>query len=806
MSSKERPPIIASSIEKVVKDDSWSELLQRVHERTKVVLAKTASGTKSKRFSELTDAEQSALIEREIFEMTQTELDIFGEFERDLHIHVDNELLRAIESSSLCTKVHVTNYHQLSNICAETVHAVLQDSPAELASTAKVFLNRPIPLAQRPYIWRSALLVDNIAKECNMSNARLAPTLDVELGRRCHQLLDYFYSDLSSRFRAQAIKSIILNFLRNAGVDLPRNNEEFGPTDKVFFLVLPLMQNLGGGSRPLAKSSSDGANEAEVEPMAGLLVPALSELLKTHLGILPGHSFTRHAPFLDYFKAMLMRKDSFLAKHILNMSSQAGFSQEVVADFDTSSSAGAGAGTGEDSNNSSSEGTGSSYSVAEQLQVSGLAAFSSFTDFLDELLMRGLSGLLSPDTQAFLWDQCFIAGWGRFLSVGLTALLIGARKQILAAGRARSAIEAFYLYARQTATPTLQQLLSTHCEADLSDLFGLGGNFYLGQSEEGSFEVLYNRLVKPPRTHTEPEGQEGTDALVARAGIAPEERHREEPDLLGGKASAREAAEKRAREQQADAERKGREEEKEEEKGKEEKENLQGGDVQDSGGDLADAYRSDWTEMRSSKGTPSTQPAKPETTGPTTISEEEFSEDEAVLREAAAMVMQASARRFLVRRQRNQKRGPWADKNSAPGAEGAGEKSSPEPTSTEVKEEAKAGEKAPGAEGAGEKSSTEPTSTEVKEEVKAGKKADSQASEAPEKYEKSERGMGADTAVESSEQVPAVSLGDEPPAAKLVAAETEDASKKEDSDAAGTGAPTADHTPELKPNNAVPGV
>lgn len=33
-----------------------------------------------------------------------------------------------------------------------------------------------------------------------------------------------------------------------------------------------------------------------------------------------------------------------------------------------------------------------------------------FYDFLDESLLRGLSGLLSLDTCRFVWDQCFVVG------------------------------------------------------------------------------------------------------------------------------------------------------------------------------------------------------------------------------------------------------------------------------------------------------------------------------------------------------------------------------------------------------------
>ena len=41
----------------------------------------------------------------------------------------------------------------------------------------------------------------------------------------------------------------------------------------------------------------------------------------------------------------------------------------------------------------------------------GVSSISNpFYDFLNESLLRGLSGLLNLETCQFVWDQCFVVG------------------------------------------------------------------------------------------------------------------------------------------------------------------------------------------------------------------------------------------------------------------------------------------------------------------------------------------------------------------------------------------------------------
>lgn len=39
-----------------------------------------------------------------------------------------------------------------------------------------------------------------------------------------------------------------------------------------------------------------------------------------------------------------------------------------------------------------------------------------FYDFLNESLLRGLSGLLNLETCQFVWDQCFVVGELKYMS------------------------------------------------------------------------------------------------------------------------------------------------------------------------------------------------------------------------------------------------------------------------------------------------------------------------------------------------------------------------------------------------------
>lgn len=87
--------------------------------------------------------------------MQQSSDSALEDFNRTLCNSVDSQLLGLIKDTS--TKAATSKVEKLMDISAKAVMDVLNSSPPELSSLAKLFLNRPIPLCLRPHIWSASL-------------------------------------------------------------------------------------------------------------------------------------------------------------------------------------------------------------------------------------------------------------------------------------------------------------------------------------------------------------------------------------------------------------------------------------------------------------------------------------------------------------------------------------------------------------------------------------------------------------------------------------------------------------------------
>lgn len=121
--------------------------------------------------------------------------------------------------------------------------------------------------------------------------------------------------------------------------------------------------------------------------------------------------------------------------------------------------------------------------------------YYTFDGFVDTQLMRGLSGLLSLETTLFVWDQCFIAGFYSMLPIILTALVLGAKEEMVGLSSLNNALDCFVSYCGNATVLRLQRLCTDHCENDLKNIYCTQGTYRLSIDNEGILQALYKEMV-----------------------------------------------------------------------------------------------------------------------------------------------------------------------------------------------------------------------------------------------------------------------------------------------------------------------
>lgn len=281
------PTWASRAIATAIDDPSWEPLLESLHAGIRTQLTTLSVG---KRFSELGETEQAALVERSFHESQQNEADSerVSRFSQRLGKAVNDELLAFLSSASLAGDYvlptlgereaqggvrfseHPSNSDQMLEIFAKTTLEMLDNSPPEMASTLRLFLNRPLPECLRGNIWLTALTKKVEPGQKNRRGSaqqqqqqqhqhhsshqlqpppgvqqvlgKLAPSLDVLLARRCHATLDSCFGELSSRANASFVKQVTSTFLRMLGLRIPANvADSFDEVDLVAFLIIPLV-------------------------------------------------------------------------------------------------------------------------------------------------------------------------------------------------------------------------------------------------------------------------------------------------------------------------------------------------------------------------------------------------------------------------------------------------------------------------------------------------------------------------------------------------------------------------------------
>ena len=339
------PPTWASRAVAIAIDDaSWEPLLESLHTGIRAQLKQLAVG---KRFSELTVGEQAALVERSFYETQQNEVDAerVARFSQRLGRAVDDELLAFLQGAAqaggaalpslgereaqggLRLSEHVSNADQMLEVFAKTVLEMLDASPPEMASTLRLFLNRPLPECLRGSIWLSAL-TKRIEPQKNRRGSmsqpaapahatqqlqpppglqvvvgKLAPSLDVLLARRCHAMLDACFGELSSRANASFLKQVVSTFMRMLGLKVGHTLVETHICTHIYVHIHSYRHAhagpQGGSHVPVQGALSLTLRSSRLYPLHLPPIPYISRLFPT------SPAYPLHLPPIPYISRLI---------------------------------------------------------------------------------------------------------------------------------------------------------------------------------------------------------------------------------------------------------------------------------------------------------------------------------------------------------------------------------------------------------------------------------------------------------------------------------------------------------------------
>eukprot|EP00603_Paraphysomonas_imperforata_P000688 CAMPEP_0114444964 /NCGR_PEP_ID=MMETSP0103-20121206/18366_1 /TAXON_ID=37642 ORGANISM="Paraphysomonas imperforata, Strain PA2" /NCGR_SAMPLE_ID=MMETSP0103 /ASSEMBLY_ACC=CAM_ASM_000201 /LENGTH=523 /DNA_ID=CAMNT_0001616535 /DNA_START=273 /DNA_END=1843 /DNA_ORIENTATION=+ len=145
-----------------------------------------------------------------------------------------------------------------------------------------------------------------------------------------------------------------------------------------------------------------------------------------------------------------------------------------------------------------------SYVTSASDALSGVGESSvtnPFYDFLNECLLRGLSGLLNLEACQFVWDQCFVVGFAKMLPLITASLVIGCAQELLGIGHEDSVVDSWVSYCHHCSVESVQRLLSTQCASELFDLFDKSSMYALDYNEDDDMllQVVVDKLHPEPR-------------------------------------------------------------------------------------------------------------------------------------------------------------------------------------------------------------------------------------------------------------------------------------------------------------------
>jgi len=393
-----------------------------------------------------------------------------------------------------------TNVERLMNFSSTAIIEVLDKSPPELFTTMKMFLNRRLPDTLRPYIWSYCLQIKTNDLD-ELPSFRISPSLDLFLSRRCHILIDRHFPDISSRAFAGLIKSVVTAFMRRNLLSLPEGDGTDSTSTTEYDSMTDIedkeerQEDTESHASSLVKSSSEASSCQMYDRLIFLAVP-LAVIVKEGSTV-PSRS-TKDSNLESYSAFELGSKSQILSE--IALQDMAGVKHVAVLTEDVRV-------------NFSSVHLGYTQSLIKAkhpmlhqhlMALSGVGESSvtnPFYDFLNECLLRGLSGLLNLEACQFVWDQCFVVGFAKMLPLITASLVIGCAQELLGIGHEDSVVDSWVSYCHHCSVESVQRLLSTQCASELFDLFDKSSMYALDYNEDDDMllQVVVDKLRPEPR-------------------------------------------------------------------------------------------------------------------------------------------------------------------------------------------------------------------------------------------------------------------------------------------------------------------
>lgn len=481
------------AISSACSSSSWNELLSKV--KSKVKQRVNDEGYTS--FLDLSELEQAAIIDRQFHELQQSDDGTVIKFRTLLNNTIDEELIKHSHKEAIAIGIHPSNTDNLISLSSDAIVLLLQSSPPELKNTLKLFLNRPLPLRIRTFVWSDCLSFEQLPTvKIKTLRSRLPPSTDVLFSRHCHLLLDAYFQNVSSRHLASVVKTVVLNFLRVHALPLPNCDETDNSAKHISSFEDDRSTN---STTPISSSSSSQAATLPVTSdtmvMADRLVFILVPLIVSSVQVkaapvlavttnFEGLNQLSNNPFGEKAnaetlpdedeKSMQMQICSLQAimgsRHLdIFHPADASIAYKVENESEMSAAAqslpkGSFCSTSQllrrtmivlqskcprlllhlaSLNTQRDRQTTTQTLQHEDERTSLPTNYSTFEEFLDSCLKRGLSGLLTLDTTLFVWDQCFLTSFAVMLPMVLVSLLADAEEELCQLRIVSSAADAF---------------------------------------------------------------------------------------------------------------------------------------------------------------------------------------------------------------------------------------------------------------------------------------------------------------------------------------------------------------------------
>lgn len=257
--------------------------------------------------------------------------------------------------------------------------------------------------------------------------------------------IEFFEDNYTTNLDAKISTTKRINIMENALYSLlePR------------FLGLVELAEIGKKTKRRKGEEADA--EAKADIVASTLYSSNSKDKKKNEESITGtFKFVQRAPGMDQAVTLLSAKSPKLAKMLLSLERYGG-QDGTEADLGYGATAPPG-------------------KIREhEITYFVLSQSTTWREFMNEMLLRGLSGLLNLEVTLFIWDQGFVTDFGAMLPCALIALIVGAGPEIGSLVSYRNVVETFISFCRTVDVEQMQRLLVEHCENEMKEFGQMEG-------------------------------------------------------------------------------------------------------------------------------------------------------------------------------------------------------------------------------------------------------------------------------------------------------------------------------------------